>query len=319
MPTAKRRKCEVRCARNCYLFGYKNGGGPLSALARGAGALAASPGRAAAPAAAGLPADWRGRRKFDAHNHVFLAGRRGPDDWRDVDELIAAADALGIERLYCSRPITGGVMADLSVVRDANDSVLAAARRHPGRIFGYGFVQPGNGPAALDELRRCLDAGMVGVKLYNQFKYTDSAVFPVAEECIRQRVPLLGHSACLTDPRSLAAQPRTSHALDFGSLARRYPELILILGHLLGGGDWEWTIRALRECPGVRVDTSGSVNEAPAIERLVAAIGAERVLFATDATMECGVGRILSPELTEAPREDIFWRNFERLLARRSA
>jgi uncharacterized protein len=267
----------------------------------------------------GLPADWRRRRKFDAHNHVFLGGRRSKDDWTDVDNLVEAAEILGIERVFCSRPIVNGVMADINVVRDANDSVLAAIGRHPQRLSGYCFVQPGNGQAALDEIDRCLAAGMIGVKLYNQFKFTDPVVFPIAERCIARGIPFLGHSAFLTDPRSLAQQPRTSHAQDFCALSQRYPELLLILGHINGGGDWEWTIKALRECPNVFVDTSGSVTEDDAIGQCVRELGAHRVVFATDATMEGCVGKIFSAELSAEQQEDVFWRNFQRILDRRKA
>jgi uncharacterized protein len=267
---------------------------------------------------AGLPPDWRTMKKFDAHNHVFLfGGRRSDSDWSDADNLVEAADVLGIEKLFCSRPVTAGVMANIEVVRDANDSVLGAMKRHPKRIAGYCFVQPGNGPAALDEMDRCLDGGMMGVKLYNQFKFSDPAVFPIAEKCIARGIPFLGHSAFLTDPRTLASQPKTSHALDFCALSKRYPELMLILGHINGGGDWEWQIRGLRECSNVYVDTSGSVLEDDAIGLCVRELGHQRVLFATDGTLEGCVGKILSAELTTAQREDIFWRNFQRILDRR--
>jgi predicted TIM-barrel fold metal-dependent hydrolase len=265
----------------------------------------------------GLPRNWRTMKKFDAHNHVFLSGRRSASDWTDVDHLIEAADVLGIEKLFCSRPVTAGVMANIEVVRDANDSVLAATRRHPGRIAGYCFVQPGNGPAAMEEIDRCLDAGMIGVKLYNQFKFTDPMVFPVAEKCIQRGIPFLGHSAFLTDPRTLAMQPKTSHALDFCALSKRYPELTLIMGHVNGGGDWEWAIKGLRECPNVFLDISGSVLESDTVEQCVRAIGVPRVLFATDGTFEGCVGKMLSAELTPEQREAIFWRNFQGILDRR--
>jgi hypothetical protein len=236
-----------------------------------------------------------------------------------VESLIEAAEMLGIDKLCCSRPVTGGAMADIEVVRESNDAVLAAMKRYPGRIAGYCFVQPGNGAAALTEIDRCVDAGMIGVKLYNQYKYSDPAVFPVAEKCVQRRLLFLGHSAYLTDARSAALQPKTSHALDFCTLSRRYPELLLIMGHVNGGGDWEWAIKGLRDCPNVYLDTSGSVLEDDTIGRCVKELGHQRVLFATDATMEGCVGKILSAELTPAQREDIFWRNLQRLLDRRVA
>lgn len=293
----------------------RHAAGGASLLALGARRAAA----AAPPAADGLPDGWRALRKIDAHNHVFGLAPRPNGDWAEVANLIEAADLLGITQLCCSRPVTGGLMANIEMVRESNDAVLAAMRRYPGRILGYCFVQPGNGRDALAEIDRCLEAGMIGVKLYNQFKFSDPAVFPIAEKCIERRVPFLGHSAFLTDPRALALQPRTSHALDFGALSRRYPELMLILGHINGGGDWEWTLRALRDFPNVMLDTSGSVLEDDTIGDCVRALGHRRVLFATDATMEGGVGKILSADLTAEQREDIFWRNFQRLLDRRRA
>jgi hypothetical protein len=291
-------------------------GGALGAVGVAAlGRAQAAPDRADV----GLPKNWRALRKFDAHNHVFGLGPRPNTNWQEVEDLVEAAELLGIEKLFCSRPVTGGVMANIEVVRESNNAVLAAMKRYPEKIGGYCFVQPGNGAAALDEIERCLDAGMMGVKLYNQFKFTDPAVFPVAEKCIARRIPFLGHSAYLTDARTLALQPKTSHALDFCALSRRYPELMLILGHINGGGDWEWAIRALRDCPNVFLDTSGSVLEDDTIGQCVRELGVKRVLFGTDATMEGCVGKILSAALTSEQREDIFWRNFQRILDRRRA
>jgi predicted TIM-barrel fold metal-dependent hydrolase len=265
-----------------------------------------------------LPAGWRTMKKLDAHNHVMQGVHKPDADWSAVERTVEAARVLGINKLYCSRPLTGGVLAPIEAVRDANESVLAAMKRYPGVIEGYCFVQPGNGMDALDEIDRCIDAGMIGIKLYNQFKYSDPAVFPIAEKCIDLKIPFLGHSAYLTDAKSKAAQPQTSNALDFGALATRYPELLLILGHINGGGDWEWTIRTLRDFPTVFLDTSGSVLEDDTIGLCVRELGHQRLLFATDQTMEGGVGKVLGADLTDAQREDIFWRNFQRILDRRA-
>lgn len=253
-------------------------------------------------------------RKIDIHSHVPGNLARPNADWGEVENLIEAAERLGIGQLCCSRPVGGGTLVDVEVVRGVNDSVLAAMRRYPQRISGFCFVQPGNGEAALQEMDRCLDAGMLGVKLYNQYQFSNPVVFPIAEKCIQRGVPFLGHSAHLTDPRSLASQPNTSDSEDYCELSRRYPELMLVMGHINGGGDWEWAIKGLRNCPNVLIDTSGSVLNDRTLEMAVAELGHERVLFATDMTMEGGVGKVLSAELTESQREDIFWRNASRIL-----
>jgi predicted TIM-barrel fold metal-dependent hydrolase len=110
------------------------------------------------------------------------------------------------------------------------------------------------------------------------------------------------------------AQPRISDSRDFYALSRRYPELLLLLDHRQGGGGREWAIKGRRDCPNVCVDTSGSVLEDDAIERAVRTLGPWRLLFATDITMEGGVGEIFSAERTAEEREDIFWRNLHGLL-----
>ena len=275
------------------------------------------PANAPRPPAVGLPANWRALKKLDAHNHVFGLAYRPNANWAEVENLIEAANLLGIQRLFCSRPVTAGALANLEVVRESNNAVLAAMKRYPAQIGGYCFVQPGHGADALAEIDRCLAAGMIGVKLYNQFRFTDPVIFPIAEKCIRHGIPFLGHSAYLTDPHTAALQPNTSNARDFCALAQRYPELLLILGHINGGGDWEWAIRALRECSNVFLDTSGSVLEEPTIELCVRELGHRRLLFATDATMEGCVGKVLAAELTPEQREDILWRNFQGMLDRR--
>ena len=48
-------------------------------------------------------------------------------------------------------------------------------------------------------------------------------------------------------------------------------------------------------------------------------LGHHRILFATDSSMEGGVGKILSADLTPEQREDIFWRNARKLLDRRKS
>ncbi len=264
----------------------------------------------------GLPIGWRKMRKIDLHNHVFDLVHLPNANWKRVEAMVEAAGILGIERLCCSRPITGGALVEIDQVIDSNNAVLAAMQRFPEKLDGFCFVQPGNGRAALDEIDRCLDKGMLGVKLYNQFKYSDPIVFSIAEKCIERDIPFLGHSAHLTDAKSLAAQPKTSDSLDFCQLSGRYPKLKLVLGHVNGGGDWEWAIKGLRDCPNVLLDTSGSVLESDTIEYCVEELGADRILFATDQTMEGCVGKILTADLTPEDREKIFWKNAQRILKR---
>lgn len=250
---------------------------------------------------------------IDAHSH--LSHHSNPR-WAEMDRrLIDAADALSIDQLICSilsprRPATP------EDFRQCNDWVAEAIRRFPGRILGYCFVNPGYIREARDEVSRCIEKlGFAGIKLYNDYVATEPVVWPIVEQCIQLRVPILhhaGHAYWLPSP-----QPRISDGGKFAELARRYPEAMIICAHIAGGGDWEWTVKSLRNAPSVFLDTSGSVPDEGTVEMAVRILGADRVLFACDMSMTASVGRIRSADLSESDRAKLLSGNIERILARR--
>ncbi|MGI6543080.1 MAG: amidohydrolase family protein [Limnochordia bacterium] len=249
--------------------------------------------------------------KIDTHCHIWP----GAEVEESARRLITAGRMLGITEYWCSAPITepNGSWADIV---KANDAILWAMEAFPDAIRGLCFVIPGYFKAALAEVKRCLDAGMIGVKLYHQYKIQDPAVWPVIELCIEYQVPILMHAGYLTDPATLARQPRISHGADFAAISARYPEALLINAHIGGGGDWEWTIRALRDAsPQVYVDVAGSNLDDGQVEYAVEQLGVERVLFATDGTMAGCVGKVLEADLTEEQKQAIFYGNAAKLLA----
>jgi predicted TIM-barrel fold metal-dependent hydrolase len=253
--------------------------------------------------------------KIDCHMHVN--GKTRQWGWESNDKIIEAADKLGIDKLCCSIPITSG-MPSHKEAQACNEDVLAAMNRYPDRILGCCFVNPVHQKKSLEEIEHCiLEHGMMGIKLYNQFKCSDPIVYPVVEKAIELGVPILEHAGYVTDPEQASKQPNLSNAQDFVTLAAEYPEAMLIEAHLGGGGDWEWAIKALRHSQSVYLDTSGSVIDEGMIEMAVRELGAERLLFGTDMTMEGGVGKILGADITAEQREMIFWKNMHEILERR--
>jgi hypothetical protein len=286
--------------------------GLLSRRAFAAGMTLAARARLAEPAAA------QGAGKvltIDCHSH--LRHHSNPA-WAEADrQLIDAADRLGIDQLCCSM-LSPRPPATPERFRECNDWVAEAVRRYPGRILGYCHVNPGYAREARAEISRCVEKlGFIGVKLYNDYVATEPVVWPLVEQTIELRVPILhhaGHATWLPAP-----QPRISDGGTFAELARRYPEAILICAHIAGGGDWEWTIKALRDAPTVYLDTSGSVPDEGIVEMAVRTLGADRLLFGCDMSMTASVGRIRSAELNEADRARILGGNMQRILARRRA
>ncbi len=96
--------------------------------------------------------DW-----FDAHTHV---GHNDPDGLEaDPPDLLEAMDAAGHRRALLFP------LHEPDGYREANDNVLAAARSSDGRFSVLGRVDP-KSAGALQEARRCLDAGAAGIKLH---------------------------------------------------------------------------------------------------------------------------------------------------------
>jgi predicted TIM-barrel fold metal-dependent hydrolase len=267
----------------------------------------------AAFAARGTPA--ADAKIIDAHNHLNFHNRpTWPDDDRKVVE---AADKLGIDQLCCSilppeRPTT------LEGFRLCNQWMLEGVKRFPGRVLGYCFVNPGFGQQAVDEVRRYVeDHGFIGVKLYNDYRVTDPAVAPILELAAKLRIPILhhaGHTSWLPVP-----QPNISDAGHIAQAARMFPETTLICAHICGGGDWEWSIKALRDAPTAYFDTSGSVADEGTVEFAVRTLGPERVLFACDLSMTASVARLRGAGISEQDRQKLFGGNMQRILQRRRA
>ncbi len=254
--------------------------------------------------------------KIDVHCHV----RPLPDTDESSDNLVACSDSLGVTEMWCSRPITGGRIAPMEEVRKANDSVLHAMARHPDRIRGMCFVISGYYKEAVAEVERCLDAGMIGVKLYNQYTIDDPVVRPIIELAVERRIPVLMHAGYLVAKEDLDTQPLISWGVHFAAAGERYPDAILIHAHVGGGGDWEGTVRAMRDTsPNLYCDFSGSNLDDDQIAFSAAELGVERLLYGSDGTMAGSVGKVIGTDLSDEEKALIFRGNAERILAAQGA
>ncbi len=253
---------------------------------------------------------------IDCHMHV-RAGKDGLLDTVYSDATIEAGDLLGID-LFCVSDLQLTGPLTYAEFHAANERVKQAIARHPKRYRGYCYVNPSD-PQALDEIRaRVQGDGFIGIKLYNQHFIDSDVVAPVLELATQWQIPVLMHGGKPNDPVTQKLQPNISTALHFARAAERFPKAILIEAHIGGGGDWEWALKHLREAPSVFLDTSGSVIDEWMVDKAVAALGIERVLFATDMTMEGGVGKILDADLSDEHRARVLGGNFQSILNRRA-
>ncbi len=252
-------------------------------------------------------------RKIDAHEHTDLY-QGGPE------VQIGYADRLGIEKLVISKPVVGTAKATPEEFRQCNNTVLKAMKQYPDRILGQLTLNPVYRKESLEEISRCMDQGMVGIKVYYQVKINDPLFFPIIEKAIDLGILILMHANCQLGmggyrmKYDFGESPNTSIPDDFVDAAKRYPEAMFQYAHTGGGGDWEYACKAIRNYPNIYVDTSGSNNEAGMIDFALSCVGEDRLFFATDSSYYQGVGNILASNLSESQRKKIFFENYNGIL-----
>jgi uncharacterized protein len=298
-------------SRRRFLEGAATAGVALAATRFGPAATANAAKPESRLSAQGPGAEHKGR-VIDCHAH--LSFRDKPGEHPSDRQLIHAADKLGIDQLCCSilckRPAT------VEGFRQCNLALAEAVRRLAGRVLGYCYVNPAYTRESLDEIRRYVrDEGFIGVKLYNEYVCNEPVLFPIVELTIELGVPILQHAGHAH--YFMPEQPRISDGGHLADLGRRYPEARLICAHVGGGGDWEWTIKALRHAPNVYLDTSGSVIDEGIVEMAAQALSVERLLFGCDMSMTAGMGKIRGARLTADEKQKILGGNMQKLLALR--
>lgn len=188
---------------------------------------------------------------------------------------------------------------------------------HPDRFIGTMVLNPSYKKESLEEIKRCVDAGMVGAgELYNQVKINDPLYYPIIEKFIDLKMIMLMHSA-IGKSRVLLNMdepPNISLPEDFVEIASRYPEAMFQFAHIGGGIDWEYACKSLAHSPNIFVDVSGSNNEAGMIDFALKYIGEDRLLFGCDNSFYQGVGHVLSDNLSESQRKKIFFDNYNAIL-----
>lgn len=256
---------------------------------------------------------------IDAHAHFYHAAA-GRSDWQRVnDARLRAGDRIGITYHVASilgsyghtSPTYFPSPADVSHGNDAMGT-LAASRED--RVRWYAAVNPNHTAHALAEIERAVARGAIGVKLLASRRADDPLLDPICELAAERKLPVL-HHIWQHRTREWPSQ-EISDGRDLARLASRHQQVSFILAHLGGGGDWAHTLPAVRDVPNVYPDLSGSGVDRGMIDAALAVLGARRLLWACDLTMETGLAKLRALEvlgLSEDDIADVRWRNAVRL------
>lgn len=197
----------------------------------------------------------------------------------------------------------------------ANLAVAEATRHYPDRFYGMVRVDPWQGAAALEDLKRAhQEYGVRGLLLHpweEQFQISSARVDPLVEYASEQGLFVMIE----------AGYPLVSHPLDIAELAHRHPGAALIATHGLQLDSSGFALTdaevAMRECANILMETSG-MYAPETMENLVRDLGAGRLIFGSHSpwlNLQLEVERARLLNLTAAQIEQIMGGNILKFLS----
>jgi hypothetical protein len=245
---------------------------------------------------------------IDVHAHFYTA-RSPRADWRDINtRRLAAGKKIGITAHVASVLGSWGWSSPVYFpspddVTKGNAAMLGLCQEHPGLVYGYCTVNPNFTDHALKEIMTRLREGMIGVKLAASRRANDPLLDPIAELAGEKGVPILHH--VWQHRRHDWPGQEASDAAELAQLAERHARTNFILAHIGGGGDWAHSLRVLRGASNIWVDLSGSGVDAGMLEAVLDAVGAERMLFGCDITLDTGWAKLRYLQSLGLPKADL--------------
>ncbi|MFE7777868.1 amidohydrolase family protein [Streptomyces sp. NPDC057445] len=255
---------------------------------------------------AGPPDPAHSEGAIDAHGHLGLWHAFAIPDG-SARSLVAMMDLCGVAASCVSHLLAVGPDA-----RAGNALLLEELAAHPGRLLGYAVFNP-HDPEAAPRLRDLLDApGVIGVKLHpdvHEVGLDHPAYTPAFDLAAERGRIVLAHS-----------QHRSAFndARHFMAVAPRHPTVPLLMGHSgLAPHGYGPAIEAALRCPNLVLETCSSRMTARHLVRFVSEVGADRIVFGSDAVfldLRIGLGRVLLADLAEGDRQLILHGTMDRLL-----
>jgi hypothetical protein len=249
---------------------------------------------------------------FDAHLHI-------PSDngenfqWslvtRNMEEFVAYLEKCGVRRGVISSSWSNKAQSP-DDYRSGNREVAKYVDRYKGRFRGSCVITPFRIDEALREIEEC----------HKQFGFVWLGEFCNYMTGYKYDTPEWAEVMKLAAKLNLVAQIHTN-AREMQYLAENFPDTTIVFPHLGGNRDDIFTrIDIVAKHKNTHIELSGSgIERVGILEKAVKEIGADRVLYGSDFTINepsAVIARVKNAFLTPEDREKILFRNVERLLTR---
>lgn len=239
--------------------------------------------------------------------HVRLAPRPGAgerllstlDDSGLTRAVVCAGGTIDLDRLSRQLVEGGHVETDAD-----NDAVLETCAGTDGRLVPFFFANPHRSPEAY-RARAAEFRGLEVSPAVHGVGLTDARVVELVGVAAEFGHPV--YVVCLTR--------RGAGVADLVELARRFPQVSLVLGHSGIGNIDFYALTMIRDEPNILLETSGGYT--CVAEAAVSRLGAERVLFGSEYPLQHPSVELAKFQALGLPPEQwkqIAWDNAHRLL-----
>jgi predicted TIM-barrel fold metal-dependent hydrolase len=248
----------------------------------------------------------------DVHAHVGVSSALQVAG--SAEDVLRKMDANGISQSVIS-PIPG--YQDPRGVDDSraqNDNIAAAVRGYPDRFpRGLGVIEPRHGKDALPEVDRVVEGlGLAGLMFHNDFNgvSVDSpAMFDILEKVAQ-------HPGMIVQVHT-AAGSILEAPFQLGKLAAAFPSVTFLDAHpMMDIVALSATLDLAERLPNLYFDTCLTHHHLWPIDKAVAGVGEDRLLFGSDNPYfdhSIDVDIIAHANISEAARSKIFRENARRL------
>ncbi|MFP3904759.1 MAG: amidohydrolase family protein [Armatimonadota bacterium] len=229
---------------------------------------------------------------IDSHVHLHSFG---DEVTANVDRAVKFADRMGIEKLVVSLGPQLRRQPTADELIEDNEYVMRGVQHNPDRIVGLVYASPNHIETSVELMEQYIENGpMRGVKMWICRHCSNPANDPIADYAGELDVPIQQH----TWIKSTGNYPTESTPWDLLELAKRHPDTQFIMAH--SGGNWEKGIRIIKDQTNIAIDVCGGNPEVGQTEYGVKYLGAQRVLYGSDAA-----GRSFASQLAKVTGADI--------------
>ena len=227
----------------------------------------------------------------------------------DADSMVKTMDESNVEFVVCNH------LEDLFGT-GGHRKIIDTMNRYPDRFKGYYCANPLL-PFDKEEIHKTFqeNPGFMGFKVgpdYHRTPLTHPDYAPIMELAHDCRMMVLSHTFT-----AATSGVCCNDAKEVEGVVARYPNITFLMGHSIQG-QVDWAIQIAKKYPNAYLELCDTCRLNGMVEKMVREVGAEKVLFGTDAPLQSHnfqMGCVIGARISDAEKKLILRDNALRILA----